>query len=81
MQFLARHSQVLTTDASSATRDQWQPGDLVYWRFWADREHVGVISDHVNEDGLPLVIHNGSVCIEEDCLTDWDIIGHYRMSE
>jgi len=79
MHYLTCHGQVLTNEASSAPSDQWLPGDLVYWRQWNNRLHVGVLSDRTNADGLPLVIHNGSVCIEENCLTDWDIIGHYRL--
>ncbi len=78
MSFLSRHAQTLTTEVSDATRDQWQPGDFVYWRQPGNRQHVGVLSDRTNAKSLPLVIHNGSVCIEQDCLTDWKIIGHFR---
>lgn len=80
MSFLRRHGQTLTTEVSDRTRDQWQPGDLVYWRQPGNRQHVGVLSDRTNAKSLPLVIHSGSVCIEQDCLTDWEIIGHFRYS-
>ena len=80
MRFLSRHGQTLATGISDTTRDQWQPGDFVYWRQPGNRQHVGVLSDRTNAKSLPLVIHNGSVCIEQDCLTDWEIVGHYRYS-
>lgn len=80
MRFFGRHGQTLTTLLSAETRDEWQPGDFVYWRQFGSRQHAGVLSDRTNSKSLPLVIHNASVCIEQDCLTDWEIIGHYRFS-
>lgn len=80
IRFFSRHGQTLTTEVSEATRDQWQPGDFVYWRQPGNRQHVGVLTDRTNAKSLPLVIHNGSVCIEQDCLTDWEIIGHFRYA-
>ena len=80
MAFFGRHGQTLTTNASPATRAEWQPGDVVYWRLPGNRQHVGVLSDRINSRSLPLVIHNGSVCLEQNCLTDWEIIGHYRYA-
>ena len=80
MRFFGRHAQTLTTEVSDATRDTWQPGDIVYWRQPGDRQHVGVLSDRANAKSFPLVIHNGSVCMEQNCLTDWVIIGHYRYA-
>lgn len=56
----------------------WQWGDVVYWRFSNGLEHCGIVSDRRNEQGIPLVIHNASVCKEEEALLRWDIIGHYR---
>jgi uncharacterized protein YijF (DUF1287 family) len=31
-----------------------------------------------NANGVPLVIHNGWLCVEDDSLTRWKIIGHFR---
>lgn len=58
--------------------DQWQWGDVVYWRFPDGQLHCGIISDKTNRGGVPLVIHNGWLTREEDCLSRWEIIGHYR---
>lgn len=78
IRFFTRHCIVLTFEVSAATREQWQPGDFVYWRQPGGRHHVGVLSDRTNAKALPLVIHSGSVCLEQDCLTDWEIVGHFR---
>ena len=76
--FLKRHGKSLplgTTDQDTAT---WQPGDLVYWKLPNGLGHCGVLSDRRNVGGLPFVIHNLSQAKEEDCLTAWQITGHFR---
>ncbi|MDW7650691.1 MAG: DUF1287 domain-containing protein [Bacillota bacterium] len=77
MRYFERFGQALTLDVRGHT-DQWQWGDIVYWRFPDGRLHCGVISDRKNRKGIPLVIHNGGITREEDCLLRWEIIGHYR---
>ena len=37
-----------------------------------------VLSDARDDQGLPLVIHNLAEAREEDCLTTWKIVGHFR---
>jgi len=78
MRFFERHGRVLTKEVTAATARQWQPGDIVCWRLPNNLYHTGVISDRLDEHGIPFVIHNLSVCREEDCLRAWKIIGHYR---
>jgi uncharacterized protein YijF (DUF1287 family) len=80
MCFFARHGMTLTNELSPQTREQWQPGDFVYWRQPGNRQHVGVLSDRLNARSFPLVIHNGNVCLEQDCVADLEIIGHYRYT-
>ena len=78
MAFLRRFGTDLpraTTGAASAT---WQPGDLVYWDLAPGMGHCGVLSDALNAEGLPLVIHNIGGAQQEDCLTRWPITGHFR---
>jgi uncharacterized protein YijF (DUF1287 family) len=79
MIFLRAQGRELTRVVAQSTLEQWQPGDIVYWRTGASRLHTGVISDGVDNSGVPLVIHNGSVCAEDNCLTRWPIIGHFRF--
>ncbi len=79
MFYFERFGEKLTLDVAGEELLQWKHGDFVYWRFPGGQQHTGVISDRLNNRGIPLVIHNGSVAREEDCLLRWDIIGHYRF--
>ncbi len=74
--FFARHGQALTTIVSLKTLPQWQPGDIVCWKIPSD--HIGLVSDRRDPRGVPLVIHNLGPCAEQDVLTQWPIMGHYR---
>lgn len=77
--YMRRHALSLTKD--SAKQERWHPGDLVYWDLnGRNILHVGIISDKKNKDGRPLVIHNlGPHPTEDDSLTKWKIIAHYRL--
>lgn len=77
--FFKRFGQTLPLEVSRRTLKTWQPGDIVQWntgRNW----HTGIVSDTRNARGEPFVIHNGSVCVEDDCLTRWKITGHFRVT-
>ena len=77
--FLARYGQTLTNVVNSSTRNQWQAGDIVQWKFENGLDHTGIISDKTDAQGWPLVIHNVGGCAENDVLTAWQIVGHYRF--
>lgn len=74
--WLKRHSKALTLSTQNV-RD-WQPGDIVSWRL-TNGQHIGVVSDLRRPDGLPYVIHNIGLVAEEDVLTRWRIVGHFRL--
>ncbi|WP_161822014.1 DUF1287 domain-containing protein [Sporotomaculum syntrophicum] len=78
MKFFARHGQALPLLVQGEDLLTWQWGDVVYWRFANGLEHCGIISDRKNLHGVPLAIHNAGVAREEDCLTRWEITGHFR---
>ncbi len=77
--FFARYGKTLTNVVNSSTRNQWQAGDIVQWKFENGLDHTGIISDKLNAQGWPLVIHNVDGCAENDVLTAWKIVGHYRF--
>ncbi len=79
MTFFRRFGQTLPTSFNSSTRSSWRPGDIVCWDTGNGRTHTGVLSDGIDVNGVPLVIHNNGVCREDDCLTRWKIIGHFRF--
>ena len=67
----------LTTDVNDI--EQWQGGDIVVFK-----NHIGVISDRRNAEGVPYVIHHNDPYqknYEEDILQSRkDIVGHFRIS-
>lgn len=62
---------------------EWQAGDIVV--FDDPMEHIAIISDIRNKEGVPYIIHNsGPYTQENDMLIPWDenyspIIAHYRF--
>jgi uncharacterized protein len=64
-----------TTGKSGAT---WKPGDIVVWKLDNGLDHCGILTEAKGPTGLPTVIHNLGQCAEENCLTTWRIVGHYR---
>ena len=75
--FFERHALVLTNDIYKI--EEWMPGDIVAF----GNNHIGIISDYRNEEGIPYLIHNaGQKKLEENTLVLWDkkrgITGHYR---
>ncbi len=76
--YFARNAVSLTTDLSKI--DRWQGGDIVIFK-----NHIGIVSDIRNKDGVPFLIHHASPAqlrYEEDVLPRYEdeIVGHYRMS-
>lgn len=78
VQFFSRHGQKLATSVEENKLSEWQWGDVVFWKFPNGLDHCGIVSDRTNKDGLPLAIHNAGIAREEDCMTRWEITGHYR---
>ena len=70
---------VLTTDLSQI--EEWQGGDIIVFK-----DHIGIISDKRNKNGVPFLIHHANpmqVTYEEDVVELYGqdhIIGHYRIS-
>ncbi len=74
--WLRRHAQTLTTDLKNI--NDWQGGDIVVFP-----DHIGLISDRRNRQGIPFLIHHYSpfqAHYEEDSLEKYQILGHYRIS-
>lgn len=67
----------LTTDEKDIK--DWQGGDIVIFK-----NHIGIVSDKRNRNGISLVIHHANpfqIRYEEDILENRsDIIGHYRIN-
>lgn len=67
----------LTTDLGLI--DQFQGGDIVVFK-----NHIGIVSDLRNKDGVPFLIHHAGVFqlrYQEDAMEkQGPVIGHYRIS-
>lgn len=74
--FFENNALSLTLDVNET--DEWQGGDIVIFH-----EHIGIVSDHRNKDGIPYLIHHYGPFqrfFEEDVLYKrHDIQGHYRF--
>ena len=84
MVYFAKYGRTLPLSTSGANLKSWQVGDIVYWNTGSSgntRLHTGIVSDTRDWRGLPHVIHNGSICIEENALDRWPIIGHFRFPD
>lgn len=74
--FLRRHAKELGTDLGDPAGFQY--GDIVVFGKY---EHIGILSDVRNRDGLPYLIHHGLTRgpVEEDALAEMEIAAHYRF--
>lgn len=74
--WLRHHAQSLSTNLNDIY--EWQGGDIVVFK-----DHIGIVSDRRNKDGVPFLIHHYSPVqpsYEEDALGRYEILGHYRIS-
>jgi len=68
-----------TLKAGAADLAAWKPGDFVLWKLDNGLDHIGIISDRRTAQRVPYVIHNIWQTAEEDVLTKWKIVGHFRF--
>ncbi|HTV18739.1 MAG TPA: DUF1287 domain-containing protein [Polyangiaceae bacterium] len=72
--YFQRHFEAHTPNPTA--RDPYRPGDVVFMDTFRERngaEHVGIVSDRRNADGVPLVINNWT---DGTVTTDMDLLGH-----
>ncbi|MDR2945897.1 MAG: DUF1287 domain-containing protein [Candidatus Adiutrix sp.] len=80
--FFKRHGQSLGTaidPGDPVNMAQWQPGDIVSFQ---GPDHIAILSDQRNEQGVPLLLHNdGPWASEADDFMFWydrGCTGHFR---
>jgi len=72
--FFSKYATSLTTDITEI--EQFMPGDIIIFK-----DHIGILSDKRNADGLPFVIHHDSLgARERNELDIYEIIAHYRIT-
>lgn len=80
--FFVKYGQELTLDVNEI--DQWMPGDIVIFE---NPDHIGVVSDRRDEDGVVYLIHNAGQANREENFLGGRLarllghrpIGHYRF--
>ncbi|MGH2664990.1 DUF1287 domain-containing protein [Flavobacterium sp.] len=65
--------------AVSKIADAYKTGDLVTWMINDKLPHIGIITNKKSPDGKrPMIVHNvGGGQVLEDCLFDYEIVGHF----
>ena len=74
--YFNNNAQPLTTDVYDI--GEWHGGDIVVFK-----EHIGIVSDKRNRNGVPFLIHHaypGQPRYEEDVLERYNVIGHFRIN-
>jgi uncharacterized protein YijF (DUF1287 family) len=77
---LERHSAALDDP-----KDPLRPGDVIFMDTFPSRpgpDHIGILSNHLDDQGLPLVINNwtdGTVTTEMDLLTFVPVTHRFRL--
>jgi len=61
----------------------YKPGDIVCWNLGGAITHIGIVSNKKSWNGVRYqIVHNiGSGQVLQDCLFDYEIIGHYRYKK
>ena len=72
--YFERHALSLTLDMTEI--EQWNAGDIVIYK---NPDHIAIVSDKRNADGVPYIVHTAGHPEEADRLNFSEIIGHYRF--
>jgi len=66
----------------SKNPDDYKTGEIVTWMIGGKLPHIGIITNKKSSDGKrPMIVHNvGSGQVLEDCLFNYEIVGHYKYT-
>ncbi|KLT71210.1 hypothetical protein AB674_04905 [Flavobacterium sp. ABG] len=75
--FFERKGQKL---AISQDPSAYKTGEIVTWMINGKLPHIGIVTNKKSKDGKRnLIVHNvGRGQVLEDCLFDYEIVGHYK---
>jgi uncharacterized protein YijF (DUF1287 family) len=79
MVFFKRKGKVKSMTQNAA---DYIPGDIVCWNLGGSITHIGIVVNRKSSDGQRyMMVHNiGGGQVMEDCLFDFNIIGHYYFN-
>ncbi|MEN8225578.1 MAG: DUF1287 domain-containing protein [Bacteroidota bacterium] len=80
MTFYERKGEVKTITRNAK---DYLPGDIVCWDLGGGITHIGIVVNRKSADHTRyLIVHNiGEGQVVEDCLFDFQLIGHYRYKK
>lgn len=83
--YLQNHAEVLSIELIECEFDnlsQWQGGDIVIFNLdgIGPSDHISIVSDKRNSQGVPYLIHNWGIGTVEDENWFGEIKGHYRWN-
>jgi uncharacterized protein len=63
--------------------NDYKTGEIVTWMINGKLPHIGIVTHKRSADGeRPMLVHNvGAGQVLEDCLFDYDIVGHYTYEK
>lgn len=67
----------------SENASDYKTGEIVSWMINGKLPHIGIITHLKSKDGKrPMIVHNiGGGQVLEDCLFNFEIVGHFRYGE
>ncbi len=72
--YLDKYAIPLTVNLNKI--NEWQAGDIVVFE-----NHIAIVSDKRNKKGIPYILHHSKRPLyEEDAISLYKIVGHYRIS-
>lgn len=80
MTFFKRHG--VEKNASNNAND-YKPGEIVCWSLGGGLTHIGIVVNlRSNDRERYLIVHNiGDGQVVQDCLLDYEVIGHYAYKK
>ncbi len=78
--FFTRKGEKLVVSENAS---DYKTGEIVTWIIGEKLPHIGIVTNKKSEDGKrPLLVHNvGGGQVLEDCLFNYDIVGHFRYGK
>lgn len=77
--FFSRKGQKLSI---SKNPFDYKTGEMVTWMIGGKMPHIGIVTHLKSQDGKrPLIVHNvGGGQVLEDCLFNYEVVGHFKFS-
>lgn len=77
--FFTRKGQKL---AVTQNAKDYKTGEIVSWMINGKLPHIGIITNKKSPEGNPMIVHNvGGGQVLEDCLFNYEIVGHFKYEK